>query len=153
MNKDIVVVDANIAVKWAVMEEDSQVAERLLMEWNLQSTKLIVPALFLYEINNILWKKVRRDVLAFSRARQAMKFILDTGMEMYCPVDSEISLHVLDLANTFKLPASYDAHYLALAEREACEFWTADERLYNSVKDQLAWVRFMADPPSASMAS
>jgi predicted nucleic acid-binding protein len=100
MNKDIVVVDANIAVKWAVMEEDSHIAERLLTEWNLQSTRIIVPALFLYEISNILWKKVRRDVLAFSRAKQAMKFILDTGIETYCSVDKEVNLRALDLANT-----------------------------------------------------
>jgi predicted nucleic acid-binding protein len=153
MNKDIVVVDANIAVKWAVMEEDSHIAERLLTEWNLQSTRIIVPALFLYEISNILWKKVRRDVLAFSRAKQAMKFILDTGIETYCSVDKEVNLRALDLANTYNLPATYDAHYLALAERENCEFWTADERLYNSVRDRLFWVRLMADPLSASMAS
>src|SRR5579883_1191112 len=103
MHKDIVVVDANIAVKWAVMEEDSHIAERLLMEWNLQSTRIIVPVLFLCEISNILWKKVRRDVLAFSRTKQAMKFILDIGIETYCSVDKEVNLRVLELANTYKL--------------------------------------------------
>ena len=153
MHKDIVVVDANIAVKWAVMEEDSHIAERLLMEWNLQSTRIIVPVLFLCEISNILWKKVRRDVLAFSRTKQAMKFILDIGIETYCSVDKEVNLRVLELANTYKLPASYDAYYLALAERENCEFWTADARLYNAVRDRLSWVRLMADLPSASLAS
>jgi hypothetical protein len=34
----------------------------------------------------------------------------------------------------FSLPATYDAHYLALAERENCEFWTADTRLFNAIK-------------------
>ena len=63
---------------------------------------------------------------------------------------STFFLRILELASQFKLPARYDAHYLALAEREQCEFWTADERLYNSVKDQLSWVRFMAADASAS---
>jgi len=35
----------------------------------------------------------------------------------------------LDLAARFSLPAIYDAHYLALAERLGSEFWTADRRL------------------------
>lgn len=35
----------------------------------------------------------------------------------------------LSLATRFTLPATYDAHYLALAEELGCEFWTADKRL------------------------
>jgi predicted nucleic acid-binding protein len=62
-------------------------------------------------------------------------------------------VHLIELASQFNLAATYDAHYLALAERENCEFWTADERLYNSVRDRFSWVRLMADPLSASMAS
>ncbi len=68
-------------------------------------------------------------------------------------IDTEISLRALEFTCNHKLPASYDAHYLALAERENCELWTADERLYNSVKEQFSWVQLMADPSSASMAS
>lgn len=37
----------------------------------------------------------------------------------------------------------HDAHYLALAQTLDCEFWTADERLYNAVRDQLPWVRWL----------
>ena len=33
-----------------------------------------------------------------------------------------------------------DAHYLALAERENCEFWTADTRLLNAINGKLPWV-------------
>jgi hypothetical protein len=38
-----------------------------------------------------------------------------------------------------------DARYLALAERESCEYWTADERLWNSVRAQLGWVRWLGE--------
>ena len=38
-----------------------------------------------------------------------------------------------------------DAHYLALAERENCEFWTADTRLLNALKGNLPWVRKLED--------
>jgi predicted nucleic acid-binding protein len=46
-------------------------------------------------------------------------------------------------ATRFNRPAAYDAHYLALAEMMNCEFWTADERLFNAVRDKLSWVRWL----------
>jgi predicted nucleic acid-binding protein len=47
------------------------------------------------------------------------------------------------LATRFNRPATYDAHYLALAEMMDCEFWTADERLFNAVRDELSWARWL----------
>lgn len=49
------------------------------------------------------------------------------------------------LAHQFRRPAGYDAHYLALAEREGCDFWTADERLWKAVRPQLTWVRWLGE--------
>ncbi len=51
----------------------------------------------------------------------------------------------MELAERFRRPATYDPHYLALAEREGCEFWTADERLWNAVKADLPWVRWLGE--------
>lgn len=153
MTNNIVVVDANIAVKWAIAEEDSSIAEALLQEWNRQRTFLFVPALFVYEITNILWKNVRQNKLTIAEAQTAAQFILDVGVEIYWPIDPELSIQALHLAHTYHLPATYDAHYLALAEREQCEFWTADARLYHSVKEQTPWVRLMLDEPAAPISA
>jgi predicted nucleic acid-binding protein len=49
----------------------------------------------------------------------------------------------MDLAERFSLPAVYDAHYLALAERLGGEFWTADRRLVEAVQGALPWVRLV----------
>jgi predicted nucleic acid-binding protein len=51
----------------------------------------------------------------------------------------------MEFAHRFNLPASYDSHYLALAEREECELWTADRRLQRAVKGQLDWIRTLED--------
>jgi predicted nucleic acid-binding protein len=40
----------------------------------------------------------------------------------------------------------YDATYLVLSQFRGCEFWTADERLFSAVKDELALVRWLGDP-------
>jgi predicted nucleic acid-binding protein len=53
-------------------------------------------------------------------------------------------------AHRFGLPAAYDAHYLALAEREQCELWTADVRFLRAINGKLPWVHSLADYQSAS---
>ncbi len=58
----------------------------------------------------------------------------------------------MELAHQYGLPAAYDAHYLALAEREGCEYWTTDERLWNAVKAQLPWVRWLGTFSSGAPA-
>lgn len=152
MNRDIVVVDANIAVKWIVEEADSAVADSLLVEWNSQKKFIAVPDLFNYEIANILLKKARRNFITIARAIQARELISKMEIKVYYPLNPDINIDALEIAHTYNLPAAYDAHYLALAAREQCEFWTADERLYNSVKEHFSWVHLMSDLASISVA-
>ena len=39
----------------------------------------------------------------------------------------------------------YDSWYLYVAERAGCEFWTADQKLYNAMKDKVSFVRWLED--------
>jgi predicted nucleic acid-binding protein len=57
----------------------------------------------------------------------------------------EVSTQAMEFAQRFRLPATYDAHYLALAYAEQCECWTADKRLWNVVKRELNWVRWLGE--------
>lgn len=49
----------------------------------------------------------------------------------------------LVLASRFDLQATYDAHYLALAEERDCEFWTADKRLARATNGAFPWLRLI----------
>ena len=42
-----------------------------------------------------------------------------------------------EIATDFGFATVYDATYLALAELQGCEFWTADERLFNYSEFQM----------------
>lgn len=44
-------------------------------------------------------------------------------------VNIQIANSAFELVNQFNLPASYDAHYLALAQHLNCDFYTGDKRL------------------------
>ncbi|MEK8015481.1 MAG: type II toxin-antitoxin system VapC family toxin [Candidatus Parabeggiatoa sp.] len=57
--------------------------------------------------------------------------------------DNELHLKALNLANRFSLPAAYDAHDLALAERFDAQFWTAVRRLVRVVQDDFPWVHLV----------
>ena len=51
---------------------------------------------------------------------------------------------IFGIMERFALPSAYDdAHYLALAESRLCECWTADERLWDTVKNGLSWVHWV----------
>ena len=54
----------------------------------------------------------------------------------------------LALAHAYRLPAAYDAHYLALAEYFGCELWTDDGRLFRGVQDDLSFVRRLSEYPA-----
>jgi predicted nucleic acid-binding protein len=72
------------------------------------------------------------------------KYSLQRCCLIFSP-DAAVGVRVMELAHRYDLPAVYDAHYLALAEREGCDYWTADKRLWNSVKGMVPWVRWLGD--------
>ena len=61
---------------------------------------------------------------------------------MICLRKPPILVSQTDIAATYHLPATYDAHYLALAEHLGVELWTADTRLVNALLPfKLDWVK------------
>ncbi len=143
--KDAVVVDASIALKWVLDEPDSDKAEILLTGWIDKGLVILAPALLAYEVTNSLYRKARKGEITRDRARKALTKILFTGLELDFSRDVSSSMKAMELSEHFDRPATYDSHYLALAEREDCEFWTADTRLWNSLRGKLDWVRWMGD--------
>jgi predicted nucleic acid-binding protein len=145
-----VVVDASLALKWVLREPYSVEALGLLEEWRAASLRPMAPSLFAYEVANALFKRVRRAELALELASSRLSDLLSMGPRLVH--DRSTYRRALGLAHRFGRPTSYDAHYLALAEREGCECWTADERLWNAVKQELPWVRWVGERPSPSAA-
>lgn len=138
-----VVVDASLALKWVVEEPYSGEARSLLAAWGNHRRKLLAPALFLYEVANALAKRIQRREFTLEQAKERLRFFLESG-----PLLQQIfAVHprALELMERFGLPTAYDAHYIALAESRRCECWTADERLWNTVKKELPWVRWIGE--------
>jgi predicted nucleic acid-binding protein len=66
----IIVVDANVAIKWILPEIYSWEALGLLQN---EENQLLVPDFFFSECGNILWKRVRRGEIDLITSQQYLK--------------------------------------------------------------------------------
>jgi predicted nucleic acid-binding protein len=140
-----VVVDASIAIKWVLQEPDSDVAHALLAKWIEEETVILAPVLLAYEITNGLYRKTLKGELTFDKAKLGIRKILLTGLELDFTEDPSFGIKAMELASQFNLAATYDSHYLALAEREGCELWTSDTKMGRAVRGKLNQVRYLED--------
>ena len=142
---DAVVVDASIALKWVLLENDSKVSMSLLDKWADESKRIIAPALFVYEVTNIIYRQALTGKLTYDEADKGLTKMFSLGILLKFSLYEDISTQAMQFAQRFGLPATYDAHYLALAQSENCEYWTADARLWNTVKGKLDWVHWFGE--------
>ncbi|HEX6110014.1 MAG TPA: type II toxin-antitoxin system VapC family toxin [Ktedonobacteraceae bacterium] len=142
---NVVVVDASLALKWVLAEPDSNTAVILLNKWTDKGISVIAPALFTYEVTNILYRQVVAGKLTYEEAKQGLIDLFSIGVLLKFSLYEDISIQAMEFDHQLKLPATYDAHYLALALDENCECWTADKRLWNIVKGKFSWVRWFSD--------
>ena len=140
---DVVVVDANIAVKWLVREHDSDTATALAYEWRRDSVRVTAPYTLLGETANTLHQQVRRDRLAVNAATVLLQRLRSTGIEFHH--DFALYPRAMELANQLNQGAVYDSIYLALAESLDCEFWTADSKFYQAAHGVRKNVRLLSD--------
>ena len=138
-----VVVDASLAVKWLVEEDDTDKAHAALQSWVARDIARIAPHLMPFEVANALHRRVVRGELNVGDSTRMMARLLESRLEFHQPP----GLHVraLQLASQLKQSAAYDAHYLALAESVGCELWTADERFYRAASSSVGNLRWIGD--------
>lgn len=133
-----IVVDASVAIKWFLPEEHSINAHRLLSE----DYELLAPDLLWVEAGNALWKRHRRGQLARGDARGILRDLRRLPLAIH-PSGPLIGM-ALDLAIR-RGQTVYDSLYLAVAIARRCAMVTADDNLYQVVKDgplsrHLVWV-------------
>jgi len=134
-----VCVDANLALKLIFVETDSEAAHRLWNGWVAADVEVVAPPLFAFEGTSVICSKTYRGLVPPEEAELMFKAFHLLGVRLLYP--DRLHQRAWELARRFNRPQAYDSHYLALAELLGLELWTADERLYNVVKDALPWVK------------
>ena len=136
-----VCIDTNLALKLVLVERDSAKAHHLWNVWIDADTEIVAPSLLAFEGTSVIRNRMHRGLVPAEEAELMFKAFHLLGVRFLYPA----GLHqkAWELAKRFNRPQAYDSHYLALAEILGLELWTADERLYNSVKDELPWVKWL----------
>lgn len=128
-----VVADASFCGAWILPDESSGAAERLLMRAISGAIELVVPALWHYEMLNLLRSAVRRKRLATAEMDLAVEALERVPMTLEDLPGAPARRRILHLAMQFELSA-YDAAYLELADRFKITLQTNDAKLKAAAK-------------------
>lgn len=113
--------------------------DRFWSQWAAEEAELIGPPLLVAETTS----GIRR----WTHLGRITQFEGEAVFRQFCRMDirtvayPDLHIRAWELATRFNQPRAYDTQYLAVAEREGCEFWTTDRRLYNAVHNALPWVK------------
>ena len=139
---DALCIDASVAVKTLFAEIDSDKAESLLQGAADAGHRLIAPAHFPVEVTSAVYKRVRSGHLTIDEAVVRISRLADMPVELVNP--HGLREPALAIAAAANMKWVHDAFYVALAEMQGCELWTADEQLYAAVRAAHPNVRLLS---------
>jgi predicted nucleic acid-binding protein len=108
-----------------------------------ENTNARVPPLFHAEVTSAVRRRVYRGLLESAAAMRILHETLSWPVHAWYENEPLLQQSAYDFATQLNQSKAYDGQYLAVADLLSCELWTADERLYNSVRDRLPWVRYV----------
>jgi predicted nucleic acid-binding protein len=139
----VIVVDGSVALKWVFVDEDLTASANALLEDYVEGrVDLITPNLFPYEIISGINVAVNRGRITEALGYRAIHYITSLGIELRGFED--LVEPTFSMARQYAL-TPYDCAYLALAEKEKCDLVTGDRKLFKSIKDELAWIKWIGD--------
>lgn len=133
--------DSSVMLKLLVNEVDSDKAAGLMDSIVSNRQTVVLPDFAWAEVGTVLRKKAARKMITQEQAEIAWEAFNSIGILMFLN-DLTIMRAAWKIASKENLPTLYDAAYLAVAEiisrqsGEVCEFWTADERMVNSIREK-----------------
>jgi predicted nucleic acid-binding protein len=139
------VIDANIGSMWEVDEPSSVKAQLLRGDFQNGVHDLLAPDLFPNEVANAL-------IVAERRARifpgQAVLLFADllTTLPVIFPSLPDHSTRALEIAST-TVASVYDCLYVSLAEHQACEFVTGDDKLVKNLQARFPFIKHLSTFP------
>lgn len=138
-NSTTVCVDASVILRYVLQPENESI-QNVWQSWIADEVSLVAPSLLFYEVTNALYQQQRNKVLSPETIWETLELSLDLPITLVN--EKNLHLKAREIAMRFNLPATYDAHYLALAEWMDVDLWTADIRLVNALKPfKVKWVK------------
>ena len=138
------VLDSCVAFKWVVPELHSDKALRLRDDFRKGSLELLAPDVFPVEVAHALTRAERQKRITQTQGATALADVLSSQPQLvsYIPL----------LGRAYAISSSlrtgvYDCLYIALAERESCEFVIADDKLVHTLQPTFPFILSLASLP------
>ena len=131
---ETLVVDASVAAKWHLTDEEyADKATLILTRFAQGQVELLAPDHIRYEVPSAITvaTRGRKPRITQEQGKEAIEEFLALGLKTVS--DGELILMAYLLVHQYGC-ALYDALYLALAQRLTLPFVTADHKLYQRVK-------------------
>lgn len=138
-----VCIDASVIVKVTIPEELSDLARVLVADVQTKGNILIAPYLFEAEMVNVYLKKIRDRLLTPNEAQEAFRIFKRIPIQL--TNSPSLAERAFEIAIQHGWRYAYDAFYVALAEQQKCELWTADEVLVEDVNGDFLFVKWLGD--------
>jgi predicted nucleic acid-binding protein len=113
-------------LKWVLPEADADKAIEIRDVFCQGLHEILAPDVFPAEVGHVLAKAERRGIIPFGTGVSRLADILRTLPQLY-PSLPDLLPRAYAIGAAFR-HSVYDCLYIALAERETCEFITADDR-------------------------
>lgn len=138
-----IVIDANIAVRVILPIEGKSDVLECLVTWHRSLSKIFAPELLISETVSVIRRGIFDRWITEEEGQVALEDLYRLGVEII-PSDAGICQAALAWAGRLGQSKAYDGFYLAVAERQGAELWTADEKLVNRGKQlNLSWIRWI----------
>jgi predicted nucleic acid-binding protein len=131
------VLDASVALSWVIPRSTTQKALALRDDFGQHVHELIAPSTFPAEIASGLTKAERQRLISVGDA-----VVLLADIRRTCPIlhTYDSVLHRATEISSRIRTGLHDCIYMALAESEACEFVTVDDKLLKNVQKDFPFV-------------
>ena len=139
------VLDASAALSWVLPRPSSRRAVQLRGEFALGVHLLIAPSVFPAEAASALTKAERQKLITVGQASPLLADILATpppALHSYEP----LLARAVDISSRLRA-GLYDCLYVALAERDGCQFVTDDQKLLANLTPQFPFIVPLASLP------
>jgi predicted nucleic acid-binding protein len=138
------VIDSSVAVKWELSETDSDKADALREDFRRGIHEFLSLDIFIVEAAHALTRAERQRRIPVGEARVSLSDILTTP-PVFFPFHA-LMLRAVDISSKMRIGV-YDCLYVALAEREQCEFITADTTLVKNLQAAFPFIVSLASMP------
>lgn len=144
-----VVLDTNLVMALLLPLPYSNQVWAHYSSWRQDEVELLAPTLLHYEASAALHRSVSAGWVHRHDAYSALEEMQFLRIHYLAP-SSELHTRAWYWADRLNHSKTYDAQYVALAELERADFWTADRRLANGARRAGAtWVHWIGESESS----